>query len=186
MPLAFVCVCVRVRARGWCLSALFVVAYFPLAGLNCFCLFVCFPRLLRVSREQLAGTPCGVTGEPAWRAILYYTKLYYTTLYYNNYSTSNEGMEHPAKKRTLLALFCLYLFPPYRHTAILPYRYTAIPLYRYTAIYQALKKERSECMWRALEKIIPDVRQRTEVELVATPLTHEFFNRRFRGDLRRP
>lgn len=36
-------------------------------------------------------------------------------------------------------------------------------------------------MWKALEKVIPDVRRRTEVELVATPLTHEFFNRRFRG-----
>nr|ATQ36022.1 prolycopene isomerase-like1 [Sargassum integerrimum] len=47
--------------------------------------------------------------------------------------------------------------------------------------YEKLKKERAECMWKALEKIIPDVRRRTEVELVATPLTHEFFNRRFRG-----
>ncbi|CAM9185357.1 unnamed protein product [Ectocarpus sp. 12 AP-2014] len=47
--------------------------------------------------------------------------------------------------------------------------------------YEALKKERAECMWKALEKIIPDVRRRTEVELVATPLTHEFFNRRFKG-----
>lgn len=36
-------------------------------------------------------------------------------------------------------------------------------------------------MWKALEKIIPDVRKRTEVELVASPLTHEFWNRRFRG-----
>lgn len=38
-------------------------------------------------------------------------------------------------------------------------------------------------MWKALERIIPDVRQRTEVKLVATPLTHEFFNRRFKGIL---
>lgn len=37
-------------------------------------------------------------------------------------------------------------------------------------------------MWTALERIIPDVRKRTEVELVATPLTHEFFNRRFKGE----
>ena len=49
---------------------------------------------------------------------------------------------------------------------------------------QALKEERAECMWKALEKIIPDVRKRTEVELVATPLTHEFFNRRFKGEIR--
>ena len=50
-----------------------------------------------------------------------------------------------------------------------------------SASEQALKKERAECMWKALERIIPDVRKRTEVELVATPLTHEFFNRRFKG-----
>lgn len=53
---------------------------------------------------------------------------------------------------------------------------------RFVLAVQALKKERAECMWKALERIIPDVRKRTEVELVATPLTHEFFNRRFKGE----
>jgi phytoene dehydrogenase-like protein len=47
--------------------------------------------------------------------------------------------------------------------------------------YLALKKERSEGMWRALERIIPDIRKRVEVEYSASPLTHEYWNRRHRG-----
>jgi phytoene dehydrogenase-like protein len=47
--------------------------------------------------------------------------------------------------------------------------------------YAALKKTRTEPLWRALERVIPDVRQRVEVELVGTPLTHERFLRCHRG-----
>lgn len=41
--------------------------------------------------------------------------------------------------------------------------------------------KRSEILWRALEKIIPDVRSRVKVGLEGTPLTHERFLRRDRG-----
>jgi len=47
--------------------------------------------------------------------------------------------------------------------------------------YKALKKQRAELLWRALEKVIPDVRERTKISLVGTPLTHERFLRRHRG-----
>ena len=47
--------------------------------------------------------------------------------------------------------------------------------------YKALKEERSELLWRALEKVIPDVRERVDLSLVGTPLTHERFNRRSKG-----
>jgi phytoene dehydrogenase-like protein len=47
--------------------------------------------------------------------------------------------------------------------------------------YQQLKEERSQIMWRALTKIIPDIRDRTEVSLTGTPLTHERFLRIYRG-----
>jgi phytoene dehydrogenase-like protein len=47
--------------------------------------------------------------------------------------------------------------------------------------YQRLKTERSEVMWRALERVIPDVRDRLELTLIGTPLTHERFLRRHRG-----
>jgi phytoene dehydrogenase-like protein len=47
--------------------------------------------------------------------------------------------------------------------------------------YAQQKQERSEVLWQALERIIPDLRSRCEVVLVGTPLTHERFLRRDRG-----
>jgi phytoene dehydrogenase-like protein len=47
--------------------------------------------------------------------------------------------------------------------------------------YKAQKQERAEVLWRALEKVIPDVRERTKVSLIGTPLTQERFLRRHRG-----
>ncbi len=44
-----------------------------------------------------------------------------------------------------------------------------------------LKEERAEVLWQALEKVIPDVRERSKFALVGTPLTHERFLRRHRG-----
>jgi len=52
---------------------------------------------------------------------------------------------------------------------------------RNSSEYKKLKEERSQVLWKAVEKVIPDIRQRVEVELVGTPLTHERFNRRHRG-----
>lgn len=50
-----------------------------------------------------------------------------------------------------------------------------------SAEYQALKEERMKPLWEVLERIVPDIRARTEVCLPATPLTHERFLRRHRG-----
>ncbi|RAM50467.1 MAG: carotene isomerase [Hapalosiphonaceae cyanobacterium JJU2] len=47
--------------------------------------------------------------------------------------------------------------------------------------YQQQKQARSQVMWQALERIIPDVRSRCDLTLVGTPLTHERFLRRHRG-----
>ncbi|MBE9177405.1 NAD(P)/FAD-dependent oxidoreductase [Oculatella sp. LEGE 06141] len=47
--------------------------------------------------------------------------------------------------------------------------------------YMQQKQARSEVMWQALERIIPNVRSRCEVTLVGTPLTHERFLRCHRG-----
>jgi phytoene dehydrogenase-like protein len=47
--------------------------------------------------------------------------------------------------------------------------------------YQQLKEKRSQVMWSALERIIPDIRDRCEITLVGTPLTHERFLRCHRG-----
>ena len=78
------------------------------------------------------------------------------------------------------------LAPPGKHTIHVytpgnePYQLWE-NLERNTEAYLQQKQARSEIMWQALERIIPDIRQRCEVTLVGTPLTHERFLRRHRG-----
>jgi len=36
--------------------------------------------------------------------------------------------------------------------------------------YEKLKEERSQVLWRAVEKVIPDIRRRTQIEMVPPPL----------------
>jgi carotene isomerase len=52
---------------------------------------------------------------------------------------------------------------------------------RQSSDYISQKQQRAIPMWRALERIIPDVQSRCEITLVGTPLTHERFLRRDRG-----
>lgn len=47
--------------------------------------------------------------------------------------------------------------------------------------YAELKRARSQVLWRALESVIPDIRDRVVLDLVGSPLTHERFLRRPRG-----
>jgi phytoene dehydrogenase-like protein len=54
-------------------------------------------------------------------------------------------------------------------------------LERRSEAYQTLKMQRAAVLWQALERVIPDIRDRVTVELVGTPLTHERFLRRYRG-----
>jgi phytoene dehydrogenase-like protein len=54
-------------------------------------------------------------------------------------------------------------------------------LQRSSSEYKGLKEQRSEVLWRAIERIIPDVRLRTVLALSGSPLTHERFNRRVKG-----
>ena len=47
--------------------------------------------------------------------------------------------------------------------------------------YEVLKSKRAEVLWRAVESIIPDARERTVLSMIGSPLTHERFLRRPRG-----
>lgn len=47
--------------------------------------------------------------------------------------------------------------------------------------YEAYKTERVECLFRAVERCIPDVRDRLEFSIIGSPLAHEAFLRRDRG-----
>jgi len=50
-----------------------------------------------------------------------------------------------------------------------------------SAEYEAYKAERAEVLWRAVERCIPDVRERAEFSVIGSPLAHEAFLRRDRG-----
>ena len=52
---------------------------------------------------------------------------------------------------------------------------------RTSAEYKAKKAEAAEVLWQAVEKQIPDVRERAKIQLIGTPLTHERFLRRDGG-----
>jgi phytoene dehydrogenase-like protein len=47
--------------------------------------------------------------------------------------------------------------------------------------YEQKKRSKAETLYRAIEKIIPDLRQRVVLELIGTPLTHAFYLRRYQG-----
>lgn len=49
------------------------------------------------------------------------------------------------------------------------------------AQYEIRKQERALPLFRALERIIPDLRQRIVLQLIGTPLTHAHYLRRYRG-----
>jgi phytoene dehydrogenase-like protein len=71
---------------------------------------------------------------------------------------------------------CIHAYTP----ATEPYELWA-GIHRNSDRYQQLKQERSQVLWKALERVIPDIRDRCEVTLVGTPLTHERFLRRHQG-----
>lgn len=47
--------------------------------------------------------------------------------------------------------------------------------------YRARKQDRAQPLYQALEQVIPDIRDRTVLELIGTPLTHARFLRRHQG-----
>ena len=72
------------------------------------------------------------------------------------------------------------LAPPGKHVI---HTYTLEPWtgWRRDASYTERKRACAETLYRALANVIPDVRERVELELIGTPLTHERFLRRHQG-----
>ncbi|MEG4342195.1 NAD(P)/FAD-dependent oxidoreductase [Microcoleus sp. A003_D6] len=72
------------------------------------------------------------------------------------------------------------LAPPGHHAV---HAYTLEPYegWEYGDGYQQKKQERSQSLFQALEKIIPDLRSRIVLESIGTPLTHARFLRRYQG-----
>lgn len=78
------------------------------------------------------------------------------------------------------------LAPPGKHTLHVytpgnePYRLWQ-GMSRSSAAYAEQKRVRSQVMWQALARVIPDIRSRTTLALTGTPLTHERYLRRHEG-----
>lgn len=57
--------------------------------------------------------------------------------------------------------------------------------YKRSDAYKDLKEKKAEALWLAMERIIPDIRERSRrkgsVVEIGTPLTHRRYNRRYRG-----
>ena len=47
--------------------------------------------------------------------------------------------------------------------------------------YEEKKKQKAQTLYRAIEKVIPDIRKRVALELIGTPLTHARYLRRYQG-----
>jgi phytoene dehydrogenase-like protein len=85
-------------------------------------------------------------------------------------SVVDPGLAPPGKH-------CLHAYTP----ATEPWEGVWAGVQRGTPEYAALKEERSQVLWRAVERVIPDIRDRVEVEMVGTPHTHARFLRRAGG-----
>ena len=70
---------------------------------------------------------------------------------------------------------------PQGHHAIHAYTLEPYQGWHKDAGYEQKKQARSQPLYSALEKIIPDLRQRLTLELIGTPLTHSYYLRRHQG-----
>ncbi|MEO0853406.1 MAG: NAD(P)/FAD-dependent oxidoreductase, partial [Cyanobacteria bacterium J06648_11] len=70
---------------------------------------------------------------------------------------------------------------PAGHHVVHAYTLEPYENWRRDESYGDRKRERSQSLYRAMEKVIPDIRDRVELELVGTPLTHARYLRRYRG-----
>ena len=46
--------------------------------------------------------------------------------------------------------------------------------------YNEKKRISSDKLYEALERVIPDIRERVLLEMIGSPLTHQFWNRRYK------
>lgn len=72
------------------------------------------------------------------------------------------------------------LAPPGHH-AIHAYTLEPYAGWQRDATYETRKQQRAESLFRAVERVIPDLRQRLVLSLIGTPLTHARYLRRYRG-----
>jgi phytoene dehydrogenase-like protein len=70
---------------------------------------------------------------------------------------------------------------PAEHHVVHAYTLEPFAGWRRDEDYGTRKRDRVQSLYRALERVIPDVRQRVVLELIGTPLTHAHYLRRYQG-----
>lgn len=70
---------------------------------------------------------------------------------------------------------------PLGHHVVHAYTLEPFESWAKNAAYEQKKLERSQPLFRAVERVIPDVRNRIVLELIGTPLTHARYLRRYQG-----
>ncbi|NEQ29154.1 MAG: all-trans-retinol 13,14-reductase, partial [Microcoleus sp. SIO2G3] len=70
---------------------------------------------------------------------------------------------------------------PANHHVVHAYTLEPFADWQRDSTYADRKRDRAQPLYRALERVIPDLRDRIVLELVGTPLTHARYLRRHRG-----
>jgi len=70
---------------------------------------------------------------------------------------------------------------PEKHHVVHAYTLEPYAGWEKNAGYEQKKQEKAKSLYRALERVIPDIRDRVELELIGTPLTHASYLRRYQG-----
>ncbi|OUL24565.1 all-trans-retinol 13,14-reductase [Nostoc sp. RF31YmG] len=70
---------------------------------------------------------------------------------------------------------------PERHHVVHAYTLESYTGWERNEGYEQKKQQKAQSLYRALERIIPDIRERVVVELIGTPLTHAHYLCRYQG-----
>ncbi len=70
---------------------------------------------------------------------------------------------------------------PEKHHVVHAYTLEPLAGWEKNAGYEQKKQERAKSLYRAIDRIIPDIGDRIELELIGTPLTHAHYLRRYQG-----
>lgn len=104
--------------------------------------------------------------------------------------TGHHVVVHDATQEiTVPGNTCMISIPSVWDTSLAPsghhvvHAYTLEPYagWQRDEYYNAHKRDRAESLYQALERVIPDIRQRVILELIGTPLTHAYYLRRYQG-----
>lgn len=103
--------------------------------------------------------------------------------------TGHHVVVHEAQDITTPGNTCMISIPsvwdanlaPSGHHVVHAYTLEPYAGWQRDADYETRKRQKAEPLFRALEKVIPDLRQRIVLELIGTPLTHAFYLRRYQG-----